>query len=158
MVKLLLRDAWLPLLFIAAGLCLIGADVWAATTSDGATAKALSIGLYCDARNLITGNVGLILGLILVFMGIWSLVTGGGWAGAIITIIIGATVPSIPGLVEGFMLGLGTLLEESGAMSDKGGNKFEKILAEIKCTDNKSSPKSSEEPQIFKQSYLGSGM
>jgi hypothetical protein len=103
------------------GILLIGHEVWAntggvgqAATSDGNTSRLLAQGLYCDTRALITGNLGLILGLLLVFSGLWSLVTGGGWFGAILSILIGAAVPSIPGLVEGFLIGMGDLLKEAG--------------------------------------------
>ncbi|MCA3243811.1 MAG: hypothetical protein INF43_00710 [Alphaproteobacteria bacterium] len=102
---------------LVAGLLVLGADLWAQTnptgTSNGQTSQMLALGLYCDGRALLTGNLGLILGLLLVFSGLWSLVTGGGWFGAIVSILIGATIPSIPGLVEGFMVGLGDLLREA---------------------------------------------
>lgn len=122
------RHLWLALALLVVGFVFIGLDLaWAlegnpnsgnpSGTSDGATAKMLAERLYCDARGLLTGNIGLILGLVMVFFGLWSLVTGGGWIGAIVSIIIGAMIPSIPGLVEGFMEGLGKLLQESGAGS-----------------------------------------
>lgn len=100
---------------LMAGLLLIGVDLWAQTNqaSNGQTSQMLALGLYCDGRALLTGNLGLILGLLLVFSGLWSLVTGGGWFGAIVSILIGATIPSIPGLVEGFLMGLGNLLREA---------------------------------------------
>jgi len=96
---------------ILLGVLLCTAPLWAEAT-DGALSQKLAQGLYCDGRNLLTGNLGLILGLILVFSGLWSIVMGGGWISAIITIILGAAIPSIPGLVEGFLEGLGALLAE----------------------------------------------
>ncbi len=100
------------------GFLVVGHEVLANTsppaTSTGETSRLLAQGLYCDTRALIAGNLGLILGLLLVFSGLWSLVMGGGWFGAILSIIIGAAVPSIPGLVEGFLMGLGNLLNQSG--------------------------------------------
>jgi hypothetical protein len=93
----------------------------AATPADGANSgaaagqisQALALGLYCDARTLLTGNLGIILGMILVFSGLWSLVKGGSLAGALLTILIGGAVPSIPGLVEGGLQGLGELVRAS---------------------------------------------
>ena len=102
-------------LLLVGGL-LVGADLWAQATSNvsnGQISQQLALGLYCDARGLISGNLGLILGLLMVFGGLWSLVSGGGWFSAILSILIGAAVPSIPGLVEGFMVGLGDLLREA---------------------------------------------
>lgn len=113
------RRELLSLCLLMIGMFLVGHEVWAqgATaapgTSSGQTSQLLANQLYCDARGLITGNLGLILGLLLVFSGLWNLVTGGGWFGAILSIIIGAAVPSIPGMVEGFLIGLGDLLMEA---------------------------------------------
>jgi hypothetical protein len=110
------RRELLGLCLLVMGLFLVGHEVWAQAptgtpgTSSGQTSQLLANQLYCDARGLITGNLGLILGLLLVFSGLWGLVTGGGWFGAILSIIIGAAVPSIPGLVEGFLMGMGNLL------------------------------------------------
>ncbi len=81
--------------------------------NDGSLSVYLTNQIYCDARGLLTGNIGLMIGLLLVVVGLWSLVTGGGWFGAVITIVAGAAVPSLPALVEGFFIGLSTLLSDA---------------------------------------------
>jgi len=52
-----------------------------------------------------------------VAVGIWSLIQGGGVGTAIITIISGALITALPGLVESFLGGLGSLVRESGISS-----------------------------------------
>jgi hypothetical protein len=104
-------------------------------SSDGITGKQLATGLYCDGRALLTGPFGLMLGLLMVFMGLWKLINGAGWFAAITSIIIGAAIPSIPGLVEGFMQGYGTLLKESGMLGE---NSQPLDIASLGCSSGSS--------------------
>ncbi len=85
-----------------------------AETSTGATGKALAEGMYCDTKWLLEGNIGLIIGLILVFMGIWSLVQGAKIIAALPVIVIGSLVTALPSIIESSFEGLGALLSETG--------------------------------------------
>ncbi len=82
-------------------------------TSDGATANALSCNLYQQTKSLMEGQIGVLVGLILVFIGLWNLISGKGWFSAILAIVVGAAIPSVPGLVESFVEGYRTLMIES---------------------------------------------
>ena len=82
-------------------------------TSDGEIADALSCNLYNQGKALIEGQIGVLIGLILVFIGLWNLISGKGWFSAILAIVVGAAIPSIPGLVESFVEGYRTLMIES---------------------------------------------
>lgn len=83
-------------------------------TSDGATADALSCQLYQQTKALMEGQIGVLVGLILVFIGLWNLISGKGWFSAILAIVVGAAIPSVPGLVESFIGGYRELMIESG--------------------------------------------
>lgn len=107
------RREWLGLALLVLGFAVLALQAFAANNDAGTTSVAVATCLYHDAKALLEGNLGTIFGLIMVFSGLWSIVTGGGWIGAILTIIFGAMVPSIPGLVEGFLEGLGGLLREA---------------------------------------------
>lgn len=106
---------FLGFLFVLAGIFLLG-DVFAATAgaSDGQTSIMLSKRLYCDTKSLIEGNLGILLGLLLVIMGIWSLIRDGSWTDGLIMIIFGALVTALPGLLESTYGGLGDMLKQSG--------------------------------------------
>jgi hypothetical protein len=100
-------------LMVALGVALaVGA--WAATGGDDQQASILTIQLYCDVRRLITGNVGVLIGLLLVFGGIWGIVQGKGIYSAVIAIIMGGLVTSLPSLVESFIQGTNKLLMQTG--------------------------------------------
>lgn len=113
---------WLLVLGVLLGGSLGPVQGWAQApappaVSQGEIAKKLSIKLYCETKGLLQGPFGTILGLILVAVGIWSLIQGGGVGTAIITIISGALITALPGLVESFLGGLGSLVRESGISS-----------------------------------------
>lgn len=82
-------------------------------TSDGEIADALSCNLYQQGKALVEGQIGVLIGLILVFIGLWNLISGKGWFSAILAIVVGAAIPSIPGLVESFVEGYRTLMIDS---------------------------------------------
>lgn len=112
---------WLLVLGVLLGGSLWHVQGWAQTppvggaaVSQGETAKKLSIKLYCQTKGLLQGPFGVILGLIMVAVGIWGLIQGGGVGTAIITIISGALITALPGFVESFLGGLGSLVRESG--------------------------------------------
>jgi hypothetical protein len=99
-------------------------------TSDGATSAYLAGQLYCQTKDLVSGNIGILVGLTLVFIGIWNLITGKGWFGAVLAIIMGAIIPSLPGLVEGFLIGYNNLMVESGLSPSNQG--FD--ISKFKCS------------------------
>ena len=55
----------------------------------------------------------------MVAVGIWGLIQGGGVGTAIITIISGALITALPGLVESFLDGLAALVEDAGISAGK---------------------------------------
>jgi hypothetical protein len=110
---------WLLVLGVLLGGSLWPVQGWAQAptppaVSQGEIAKKLSIKLYCETKGLLQGPFGTILGLIMVAVGIWGLIQGGGAGTAILTIISGALITALPGLVESFLGGLGSLVRESG--------------------------------------------
>lgn len=111
---------WLLVLGVLLGASLGQVQGWAViapatpAVSQGQVAKDLSIKLYCQTKGLLQGPFGVILGLIMVAVGIWGLIQGGGVGTAIITIISGALITALPGFVESFLEGLASLVQESG--------------------------------------------
>ncbi len=102
------RGVWL--IAVLAGVCLCASAV----AQDDKQASVLTIQLYCDIRGLITGNVGVLIGLLLVFGGIWSIVQGKSIFSAVVAIILGGLVTSMPPLVESFIQGTNALLLQTG--------------------------------------------
>lgn len=70
--------------------------------------------LYCGVKGLITGNVGLLLGLILAATGVWVIIQGHSLASGISMIIFGTIVTALPVIVESSLSGMASLLKESG--------------------------------------------
>ena len=98
---------------------LVCLPVWAAAASDpnasdGSVSIQLSSKMYCDVRDLVQGDIGLLLGLVLVFMGIWSMVQGAKIVAVLPIIIIGSLVTALPSLIEETFKGLGGLLSGVG--------------------------------------------
>lgn len=73
----------------------------------------LSSGIYCSLKHLLEGNIGLLAGLVLVFLGIWGLINGGSLTPALIIIVIGGLITALPTLVESGFSGLGDLLYQT---------------------------------------------
>lgn len=86
-------------------------------TSDGQVALTLAQGLMCDTKALLEGYVGLLLGLVLIFVGVWSLVGGGSPKVGLVTIFFGALITALPSLILSTMEGFGALMEQSGLSS-----------------------------------------
>ena len=89
-------------------------QVSAPGTSDGALSKALATNLYCSVYSLMGGNLGIILGLILVFLGLWAMIQGAKPIAVIPLIIVGALMTALPSLIESSLEGLATLFKEAG--------------------------------------------
>lgn len=85
----------------------------ASNGSSGAAGTLLAQGLYCDTKGLLEGNIGLLLGLILVFIGIWALVQGAKMIAVLPVILIGSLVTALPSVIESSFEGLGSLLSET---------------------------------------------
>lgn len=101
----------LPVLVLV--LVFVAHNVLAADEDNSKAALTLAQGLLCDTKHLLEGYVGLLLGLILIFVGIWSLASGGSAQGALLTIFFGALITSLPSLIISTMQGFGQLMEET---------------------------------------------
>lgn len=62
--------------------------------------------VYCGARSVLASNLGLMLGLLLAATGLYSMITKGVSAHALATIIAGALLTSLPGLIESLFGGV----------------------------------------------------
>jgi len=107
--------AWVRMaLFIGVMVGMAGVGLAAEGASDGATSKALSQALLCQTAKLLQGNVGILIGLILIFTGLWSLIKGASFMAAAPVLVIGAIITALPTLLLSMASGLGNLLVESG--------------------------------------------
>lgn len=88
-------------------------------TTDGRLGKVLSQNLYCGTKGLVEGNLGLVIGLLIMFGALWSLMKGGKVMPAIVSILFGAMVTALPSLIESSMDGLSTLMQETGMSTSK---------------------------------------
>lgn len=102
------------------GVMVVMAQVGVATdeANNGEVSKYLANKLFCDTVDLLEGDIGLLIGLILVFLGLWSMIQGAKIAAALPLLITGAFITAIPSLILSTLGGLGTLLAESG-MTDE---------------------------------------
>lgn len=107
-MRTLLHRAGLALLL----LLLASAPVWA--QSDGKVSEELSKHLYCDIVEIVEGDVGILIGLILVFMALWAMIKGAKPLAVLPLVIVGTLVTGLPTLIESTMTGLSVLLEETG--------------------------------------------
>lgn len=85
-----------------------------AGTTNGELGAKLATGLYCDGKHLIQGSLGMAIGLLMVFGGLWSMVRGGKIISGIIMIAFGAILTALPSMIEATLQGLGNLLSQSG--------------------------------------------
>lgn len=72
--------------------------------TDNQIAMSLSQQLYCQSKNVLAGNLGLLLGLGLALMGLYQMVSGN-LVGGLILLICGALITALPSLVESTMKG-----------------------------------------------------
>ncbi|TKW61898.1 MAG: hypothetical protein DI628_04565 [Blastochloris viridis] len=82
-------------------------------TNNGELSRYLANKLYCDTVDILEGQVGLLIGLLIVFGGLWSMVRGAKPTAALPVMFIGAMVTAVPSLILSSLEGLGTLLNES---------------------------------------------
>lgn len=85
-----------------------------APSTDGKLAELLSIQLYCGVKSTVEGELGLVIGILIMFSAIWSLVRGGKSGPAIVTILFGASITALPTIIESGFTGLGNLMTSSG--------------------------------------------
>lgn len=94
-----------------------------ALSSSGKVGCELAKNLYGDTQALLQGNLGLLLGLIMLLAGFWALINGAAILPAMATIILGGLVTALPSLLNVAFEGLG------GLMSDMGGMAYETDVA-----------------------------
>ena len=113
-IKLMKTDSfsvWVRRAFLLAAALAIPAVTWAgAGQTSGNVSTELAKNLLCNTAALLQGDIGLLIGLILVFMGLWSLIQGNKIISALPLLIIGALITALPTLVMSAAMGLGDLL------------------------------------------------
>ncbi len=72
--------------------------------------------VYCDVRELVTGNVGTLIGFAFAFAGFVILLMKGSNYG-IFMIIVGISVTAFPGLINAFIEGISTASSEANDMT-----------------------------------------
>jgi hypothetical protein len=84
---------------------------WAQDTSptDGQIAMALSQQLYCQAKGVLSGNLGLLAGMVIALYGLYTMINGA-VSGGLILVICGALLTALPSLVQSTMQGLSGFL------------------------------------------------
>lgn len=96
----------------AGAACLLPEIVHAASAPPPASMDEV----YCDVRNLTSGNIGSIVGFGVAFLGFILLLMKGKNSG-IVLIIIGISVTAFPGLINSFIEGMSTASSEAGNMT-----------------------------------------
>ncbi|HEX2859329.1 MAG TPA: hypothetical protein VHP58_03930 [Alphaproteobacteria bacterium] len=95
--------------FALVAMLLVG-HVWAQTSTDmpsqtdGQIALSLSQQLYCQSKNVLASNLGLLIGVVMALAGLYRMVSGN-LAGGMIMLICGALITALPSLVESAMKG-----------------------------------------------------
>ena len=114
-MKMMVRRS-LPLLglvVVMLGMAHLG---WAQTTtgnSSGQVSEVLSFNLYCQVISLLEGYIGLLLGLIMLVAGFWTLIKGGSVPVALSMILMGGLVTALPSLIISTLKGLDLLLQDT---------------------------------------------
>ncbi len=84
-----------------------------ASTNNGEVSIFLANQLFCSTVDLLEGDIGLLIGLILIFVGLWSMVQGAKFVAAFPIMIMGALITAIPSLLLSSLKGLSGLLNDS---------------------------------------------
>ena len=82
-------------------------------TTSGELGNKLATTLYCDTKSLFQGSLGMAIGMLMVFGGIWSMARGGKIFGGFILIAFGGMFTALPSIVEATLEGLSNLLVAS---------------------------------------------
>jgi hypothetical protein len=104
--------SWIVAVFVVAlGACFVAANGWAQSSGD--VSIALSKQLYCSTKTFFEGNIGLLIGLLMLVAGFWALINGGKIVGAMVMIVVGSLVTALPSLIEASFGGLSALLNQT---------------------------------------------
>lgn len=76
--------------------------------------NSLGARLYCDIYDVMSQNVGLLLGFVLSAWGFWNIVTSGFGMGSLIMILAGVFFTAIPGLLENTLNDGSTFVDGNG--------------------------------------------
>lgn len=100
------------ILFVVAALALAGAG-YADAPAAAPNGTALAYDTYCSIKGMVSGNLGLMVGFGAAVFGLVQLIQGKTGAGLFL-ILGGALVTALPGMIEGTLSGLGSVLRTSG--------------------------------------------
>lgn|GEM_PF-4436900 len=105
-----------PLLGMVVLMLCIAHFAWATTdpnASNGQLSLQLSQKLYCQVTGLLEGYVGLLIGLVMLIAGFWTLINGGSVPTALSMIIMGGLVTALPSLINSTLNGTYALLQSA---------------------------------------------
>ena len=85
-----------------------------ATAANGALALALSKELYCSVVTTISGDMGVMVGLIIAAFGFYQMIRKGISASVLITIFFGVIITAMPAIFEKSMDTLGEVMAPLG--------------------------------------------
>lgn len=91
-----------------------GALAEAVTASD----SQYGIDLYCLTIDVLTGNLGTLIGLLLAFSGFVMFILNGGSAN-IVTIVLGIAITAYPGLYQAFLIGMSYAMSGANNVSSR---------------------------------------
>ncbi len=111
-MKFNLRD--LPLLAVSLAGFLLPALARAQVGEQGRAAEILAKGLYCNTFDVLSGDVGLILGLLVGFIGFLILIFKQLHATGIILILAGVALTALPAFFESTFSGVSGMAAQSG--------------------------------------------
>lgn len=89
--------------------------------TSGSASLGLALQMYCGAYNVLTGNLGLLLGLLIAAYGLWILISDGAFGRGVAIITAGALLTALPGLTSSFIQGVGDYLYSVGISTTGGG-------------------------------------
>ena len=81
-----------------------------ATPTDGQLATSLAQQLVCDTHNVISGNLGLMMGFLVACWGLYLMIVKNSMKSGLMFLIFGALLTALPGIVLSFFDGLGLAL------------------------------------------------
>jgi|GEM_PF-1506001 len=111
-MKFNLRD--LPLLAVSLAGFLLPALARAQVGEQGRAAEVLAKGLYCNTFDVLSGDIGLILGLLVGFVGFLILIFKQLHATGIILILAGVALTALPAFFESTFSGVSGMAAQSG--------------------------------------------
>ncbi|RYG60865.1 MAG: hypothetical protein EON60_05595 [Alphaproteobacteria bacterium] len=82
--------------------------------TDGQLGLLLASQLYCNTKEMVEGSVGLVIGVLIMFSALWSMIRGGKVVPAVVSILFGASITALPTIIESGFQGLGQLMGDAG--------------------------------------------